>query len=159
MFVLFGSVFVGTTAVQGKVHKIPIETNSLFDFSGWDPGTSWISGGVLHVRDGVNLFNFISGPIDGSMYSFVDVMNNKLDTGVGVGSGRLEIVGTWIGDDEFNGLPIYLYGQIALRNDGTIFFGWANGLGTLGDYKIHLKGDFITTFPFTPMSGELTIHL
>ena len=162
MTVLFGSIFVGTTAVQGKVLKTPFENIGVM--SGYDPGTSWISGNVQHVRDAINKFTFIVGPIEGDSFAYVDVMNNNLETGVGVGSGFMEIVGTWVGDDEFNGLEIYLYGQMILRNEGTFYTGWANAHGTLGDYSIHMKGDFITAFNpalglANTMTGVLTIHL
>ncbi|MHA1354125.1 MAG: hypothetical protein ACTSR1_02990 [Candidatus Heimdallarchaeota archaeon] len=136
----------------------------LFDFSGWDPGTSWISDNVQHVIDNINTFVFIIGPIEGKSTSYGKIMNNNLATGTGVGLAFTEMTGTWVGDDEFFGLEIYLYGPMALRNDGTTFTGWGNALGTLGDYSIHLKVDFVTGYNpaygfYNVMTGELTIHL
>ncbi len=140
------------------------ETVSLFDFSGWDPGTSWVSGNVQHVIDNINTFVFIVGPIEGKSTSYGKIMNNNLVTGEGVGLAFTETVGTWVGDDEFFGLEIYLYGPMALRSAGGVYTGWGNALGTLGDYKIHLKVDFVTgphpIYGFANvMTGELTIHL
>ncbi len=166
MTVLLGTVFVGTTAVQGKVLKTTFDAVSLFDFfAGYDPGTSWISGNIQHVIDNINPFVFIVGPIEGYTYSYGIIMNNNLVTGVGVGSAFTEITGTWVGGDEFNGLPFYCYGHTTLRKDvNNVYTGTINFIGTLGDYAIHLKVDFITGFNpaygfANIMSGELTIHL
>jgi len=163
MIVLFGSLFVGTTAVQGKVLKIPIEIIEVFDFTGFIPGETWETGGVMHETGTIYQFYFIAGPVDGILRSGVDMMNFKLDTGVGVGTGWNELIGTWIGDDQFNGLPIYWYGHSAFRTDGEVFYGWANTHGTLGDYKIHFVGDYGPAPPqwgwATIITGVLTIHL
>jgi len=165
MAVLFGSVFVGTTAVQGKVLKVPIEMLRAYDFSAMNPGYFWIEDGVRHQRDASNKFNFVDGPVDGFLISYIDVLNTVIDTGLGVGSGWNELDGIWVGEDQFEGLPIYWYGQAGFRFEGNFFYGWANGHGTLGDYKIHFKGDFTLAFVPNPpyfgalIFGELTLHL
>ena len=144
--VFLGSIFIGMTAVQGKVQIIPFYSVGLWDFNGFDPGTTVETGNwAAHILDNVNSWNFVEGPIDGAVGStnIITNFNNKVVKGSGIAF--LEIVGTWIADDEFNGLPIYCYGNAILKlaNGGAAYVGKVNLRGALGDYSIQLRGDFI----------------
>ena len=50
-------------------------------------------------------------------------MHFKLDTDVRVGTRWNELIGTWIGDDQFYGLPIYCYDHSAFRTNSEYFYG------------------------------------
>ncbi|NHJ32794.1 MAG: hypothetical protein FK732_08020 [Asgard group archaeon] len=163
MTVLLGSLFVGTTAVHGKVLKIDIMFIEYIDFSAYDPGTSWEAGGTFHEKDVVYKFDVVFGDVLGVLWAYQDVMKYDMETWVGVGSGSNELIGTWMREDQFYGLPIYWYGHSIFRSDGTFFYGWANTHGYLGDYEIHFKGTYgPAPDPWvwgTIISGEITIHL
>ena len=166
MIVIIGSVFIGTTSVQGTVQKLPFETVASWDPSNFDPGTTLFTGNwATHIIDNINTFVFIDGPIEGVAVSTAIITNFNDKLGIGEGIAFTETVGTWIADDEFNGLPFYSYGRVILRKafDGLGFIGTVNYIGTLGDYSIQIRGETITIFdltqmwPFNYISGEITI--
>lgn len=168
MTILIGSIFVGITAVQGTVQKLPFEAVGYWEYAGFDPGTSFDTGNwAAHIIDNVNTYIYVVGPIDGIgvATSIITNFNNNFDETLGVGIGFLEITGTWIGDDEFNGLPFYCYGRFLLNMGcgGFCYYGTVNLLGTLGDYTAQIRGDLLVDwmadygFFGSSISGEIKI--
>jgi hypothetical protein len=160
LIVLFGSFFIGITSVQGAKQTISFEAFAYWDYTGFDPGTSFDTGNwAAHIIDNVNTFVFIAGPIEGYTVgsSIITNFNDKVGIGVGIGFG--ETFGTWIGDDEFNGLPIYFEATMTLRlaYGGYAYIGTTVGRGTLGDYSVQIRGEFITAWnPYYMMFGSLS---
>jgi hypothetical protein len=166
LIVLCGSFFIGITTVQATVQKLPFETVALWDYTGFYPGTTIITGNwAAHIIDNVNTFVFIEGPVEGISVSTSIITNFNDKTGKGEGIAFTETTGTWIADDEFNGLPFYCYGRSILRKafDGFGYIGTVNWIGTLGDYSIQIRGEAITIFDFATyltfnyISGEIKI--
>ncbi len=100
-----------------------------------DPGTMWVSGGIVHVRDLV-LVGPVSGDITGSIRT-VGRLNVMLATGNGTASGTftiVDVVGTWEGT--FQG-----------KFDGGVFFDKLVAHGT-GAYEGQiLRGSLAQTAP------------
>lgn len=166
MTILVGSFFVGITAVQGTVQKLPFETVALWDPTYFDPGTTVVTGNwAAHIIDNINGFVFVEGPIEGVSITISSITNFNDMVGIGVGLAFIETTGTWIADDEFNGLPFYCYGRSILRlaYGGAAYIGTVNWLGTLGDYSIQIRGDLLSAWNpdynwFTnTISGEIKI--
>ncbi|NHJ87322.1 MAG: hypothetical protein FK734_17795 [Asgard group archaeon] len=151
---------------QAEVVKIEFTFYEKFDFSGYDPGTTVITGSVEHTYDAIYKFNIVYGPIEGVLYATADHMVTHLETGEASGVGTNELIGVWLGDDQFYGMNIYFYGNSILKRDGITgrTYGWCNSFGTLGPYTIKchaeygpvLEGPYVGT---TYVTGVMTIHL
>lgn len=148
---------------QGQIYKIDFTAYELFDYTGYDPGETTITGNVKHTYDAVYKFNLVFGPVEGVVYATIDHMVTILDTGEASGTGTNELIGTWIGADQFYGMDIYWYGNSILKRDGGRTYGWCNSFGTLGPYAIKFHGEYgpINEGPYagtTYIIGVITVY-
>jgi hypothetical protein len=82
------------------------------------------------------------------------------------GTATAEIIGTWIGDDQFYGMEIYLFGNSIMKKDdfASSTYGWCNSFGTLGPYTIKFHGEYgpVNEGPYagtTYIIGIITVHM
>jgi hypothetical protein len=161
---LVGTVALTAIPTQAKVCKIEFTFYEKFDFSGYDPGVTVITGSVKHTYDAKYKFNILFGPIEGVLYATADHMVTHLETGEASGIGTNEVIGTWVGDDQFYGMDIYWFGNSILKRDGGRTYGWCNTFGTLGPYSIKFHGEYgpVDDGPYaglTYVTGIITVHL
>lgn len=161
---LIGTIAVVAAPTQAQVYKMDFVAYELFDYTGYDPGESVTTGNVVHTYDAIYKFNIVFGPVEGVVFATADHMVTNIETGQASGIGTNEIIGTWIVDDQFYGMDIYLYGNSILKRDGGRTYGWCNSFGTLGPYTIKFHGEYgpVEEGPYagtTYIIGVLTIHL
>lgn len=162
--ILVGTLAVAATPVQAKVCKIEFTFYEQFDFSGYFPGETVITGNVEHTYGAKYKFNIVYGPVEGVLYATADHMVTHLETGEASGTGTNELIGTWLGDDQFYGMDIYFFGNSILKRDGGRTYGWCNSFGTLGPYTIQAHCDYgpVLDGPYagtTYVTGVMTVHL
>ncbi|NHJ32916.1 MAG: hypothetical protein FK732_08640 [Asgard group archaeon] len=161
---LIGTLAITTIPTQAEICKIDIICYEKFDFTGFIPGESWITGNIKHTVGGQAKFNFVYGPIEGVGYSRTKHMMANLETGYASGTGTNELFGTWVGDDQFYGMEIYWSGLSIMKRYGGRTYGWCNSFGTLGLYTIKFHGEFgpVNEGPYagtTYVIGVITVHL
>lgn len=161
---LVGALAVTATPAQAKVCKMEVLFYEKFDFSGYYPGETVITGNVKHTYDARYKFNIVFGPIEGDLYATADHMVTIIDTGEASGVGTNEVIGTWLGDDQFYGMEIYWFGNSILKRDGGRTYGWCNTFGTLGPYTIKFHGEYgpVEEGPYagtTYVIGIMTVHM
>ncbi len=162
--VLVGSLALAATPTEAKIYKIEFTVYEKFDFSGYDPGVTVITGNVEHTYNALYKFNIVGGPVEGDLYASATHMVTNLETGQASGTGTNELIGTWLGEDQFYGMEIYWFGNSILKRDGGRTYGWCNCFGTLGPYTIKFHGDYgpVDDGPYagtTYVTGIITVHL
>jgi hypothetical protein len=161
---LIGTLAMTTIPAQATTYKIEFIAYEKFDFSGFVPGESWITGNIMHTIGTKAKFNIVYGPFEGDAYTITKFMVINLKTGQGSGTGTNEFIGIWIGDDQFYGMEIYWFGKSIMKRDGGRTYGWANSFGTLGPYKIKFHGEFgpVNEGPYagtTYIIGTITVYM
>ncbi len=164
---LMGLIFGGTMTTEAKHVK--------FTFDGYEfqlpdleipPDKVWMDENfVLHIHGGVYFFEISHFYFeDGILEAPTKVLNIDTTTGLGNGNGGNIITAT-SAIPGFEGLEIYMEGNSVLKFEYGFIHGWATSKGTIGDYKIMMKGEFgpefdqYGNFVATYLKGTLKIFI
>ncbi|MHA1346980.1 MAG: hypothetical protein ACTSVO_07810 [Candidatus Heimdallarchaeaceae archaeon] len=162
LLVLVGFIAAGSLPTQAKTTTLNFSVmEHLVSTTG--PAVQWIDECmVLHQKDNSWIFSINTDNVmTGLVYATAEVFRLDLITKLGGGKGTNHFIGVWTQAGEFEGLVLEWYGVTVLGFDHGITSGKFTSHGTLGDYKIFVKGDFASIYPGGPplMTGFIRVYI
>ena len=162
LLVLAGFVASGSLTTQAKTTTLNFSVMEYL-VSTTGPAVQWIDEDmVLHQKDNSWIFSIDNEDMmTGLVYATAEVFRIDLITKLGGGKGTNNFVGVWNQQGDFEGLNLEWYGVTVLGFDHGITSGKFTSHGTLGEYRIFVKGEFASIYLGGPplMTGFIRVYL